>query len=248
MTISLLHPSRHRATRAGEAVAEWLGKRSGRHPIEYILSIDEDDRQMAEYRRLAAQHGVRLLIHRNRNLVEASNRAAAVATGDLLIQLADDFGCPQNWDDALVLALGDRRDVAVLVDDGLGASTTTLTIVDRAFYRHRGYLLFPGYRHMFSDNDLEEASRRSGKLLDARHLLFPHRHHTSGAVPYDETYFKGECSWGHDAHVYHKRQACDFGVRPQTPGDVVKCLWIDVQHYLFHRPRTILKGMVRRLR
>ena len=245
MKISLLHPSRNRVARAEEAIAEWLGKRSGLHTIEYIISIDRSEGQKTEYRRLAERHGAQLIIHRNRNHIEASNRAALVATGDLLVMVSDDFGCPQDWDDALALAVGDRRDVAVFVDDALGAKTMTLPIVDRAFYERSGYLLFPGYVHLFCDNDLEEVSRRLGKLIDARHLLFPHRHYTVGAAPYDEMYRKAESSWGYDANLFHKRQVRGFDLRPRTFRDVLTCGRLDVQFYA-RATQNLMRRAVRR--
>ncbi len=247
MKISLLHPSRNRAATAGDTVAEWLGKRSGRHEVEYILSIDRSDRQIAEYRRLAERHGARLIINRNRNSVQACNRAALVATGDLLIMVSDDFGCPEGWDDALAGAIGDRRDVAVLVDDGIGARTMTLPIIDRAYYRRSGYLLFPGYAHMYCDNDLEEVSRRLGKLIDAKHLVFPHRHYIVGAAPYDPTYHHAGSSWGRDALLFHQRQVRDFGLRPPTLRDVATCGWLSLRYQL-GRPREILRRVAARVR
>lgn len=246
MKISLLHPSRNRAAPADAAVAEWLGKCSGRHAIEYILSIDDSDGQIAEYRQVARRHGARLIIHPNRNYVEASNRAALVATGDLLVIVSDDFGCPPGWDDALALAVGDQRDVAVLIDDGLGARTMTLPIVGRTFYQRTGYLLFPGYIHLFSDNDLEEAARRLGKLIDARHLLFPHRHYTAGASPHDETYRNSDGSWGQGERMLAKRRMRDFDIRPPTIRDVLRDGWMDVNYY-WHGMQRVLRRAVRRV-
>jgi hypothetical protein len=137
--------------------------------------------------------------------------------------------------------------VAVFVDDGLGAKTMTLPIVDRAFYQRFGYLLFPEYCHLFCDNDLEEVSRRRGKLIDAKHLEFPHRHSNVEARPWDETYRKANGPWARDAHVFAKRQVRDFDLRPGTLRDHVICGWLDVRYYL-RRPLTLAKTARRRLR
>lgn len=247
MKISLLHPSRNRAATADATVAEWLGKSSGRHPIEYIISIDRSDGQIAAYRQLAGRHGVRLIIHPNRNSVQACNHAARVSTGDLLVMVSDDFGCPEDWDDALVRAIGERRDVAVFVNDGFGARTMTLPIIDRAFYHRFGYLLFPGYIHLYCDDDLEEVSRRRGKLIDARHLVFPHRHYMNGAAPYDPTYHHAGRSWGRDALLFQQRRVRDFDLRPPTLGDFAKCGWLRVRYDL-SRPQAIVRSVVRRVK
>lgn len=231
MKFSLLHPSRNRAAEVEPAIKEWRDKCSGLHPVEYIVSVDNNDGQLEEYRAITQRLGVELIVNPNRTHVEASNRAAQVATGDLLLQISDDFGCPQDWDTALVNAIGERRDITVLVDDGLGAKTMTLPIMDRAFYERVGYVLHPGYSHMFCDNDLEELSRQLGKLVEAKHLLFPHRHYTVGAVPFDETYRKAASSWGRDARFFAKRQVIDFGLRPKTVRDTLRGIWMDLCHY-----------------
>lgn len=95
----------------------------------------------------------------------------------------------------------------------------TLPIVDRAFYERMGYVLYPDHHHMYCDNDLEDVSRRLGQLIEAKHLLFPHRHYIAGAAPFDEMYRRPQRYWNYDAHVYHKRRVRDFGLRPRTFGD-----------------------------
>lgn len=247
MKFSLLHPSRNRASAADPAIAEWLGKQSGLHEVEYILSIDDTDSQIAAYQAIAARRGVRLIINANRTHVEASNAAARAAQGDLLLQISDDFGCPDNWDAALLAAIGDRREVAVFVDDGLGAKTMTLPIIDRAYYERVGYVLHPGYAHMFCDNDLEELARRLGKLVDAKHLHFPHRHYIIGAAPFDDTYLKAARSWGRDERFFAKRQVCDFGLRPPTLRDRLTCIAMDL-HYWVHWTGKLPGRLLHRMR
>src|SRR5207247_1570481 len=90
---SLLHPSRGRLERAAQAIGEWTARRSGAHAVEHILSIDTDD-DVAGYRRVAEAAGVRLVVNANRSVVDAANAAARAATGDVLIVVSDDFGCP----------------------------------------------------------------------------------------------------------------------------------------------------------
>lgn len=180
MKFSLLHPSRGRVRMAEQAIGEWIGRSSRRHALEYILSIDADDDDVSAYEQLAAQRAVRLIVNSNRSIVDAANAAARVATGDVFIVVSDDFGCPEAWDQAIATALGERRDVAVLVHDGSDSHIMTLPIVCRAFYEDLGYVLYPEYFHLYCDVDLTDLARRLGKLINARHLVFPHRHYTAG--------------------------------------------------------------------
>ena len=203
---------------AEEAILEWTGKCSGRHTYEYILSTDTDDAAVDAYRELAARLGIRLVVEANRSAVEAWNRAAARTSGDVLVAVSDDFGCPEEWDLALEAAIGDRRDVAVLVHDGAEGRIATLPIVGRAWYERYGYILYPEYRHMFCDDDLTHLARATGRLVDARRLVFPHRHHTAGLSPEDDTYRHGgsDLGWWRDQRVYAKRAAAHFGLRPRS--------------------------------
>jgi hypothetical protein len=217
MRYSLLHPSRGRIVQAENAIEEWLVAASGHHDIEYILSVDDDD-DVAGYRTMAERRGVGLIVGRNRSIVDAVNRAAAKATGDMFIVVSDDFGCPAGWDEVLAEILGDQRDVAVLVHDGMDARILTLPIVGRELYERLGYVYHPDYISMFCDDDLTETARGDGKLIDARHVVFPHRHFTVGGLHFDATYARerSRLAWLQGFRVFRKRTAVDFGRKPRT--------------------------------
>jgi len=215
---SLVHPSRDRLAMARQAIDEWTGGLSGRHSHEYLLSVDTDDPVVAGYRELAVSRGIRLVLGRNRSVVDAVNRAAAQATGDVIVAISDDFGCPPEWDLLLAAVLGEQRDVAVHVHDGNQDRITTLPIVGRAFYVRHGFLYYPEYVSWYADEDLTETARREGKLIDARHIVFPHRHYTLGLNPVDATYLRenSDAARWRGETVLAKRRAADFGRRPPS--------------------------------
>ena len=215
---SLIHPSRGRARQAREAIAEWRGAASGRWDYEYLLSIDADDPQQDAYAAMAADCGVALLVHRNRSIVDAVNHAARRSTGDVLIVVSDDFGCPPHWDLALEAAIGTRRNVAVLVNDAIEGRIMTLPIVDRAFYESCGYLYHPDYISMFCDDDLTEHAAQTERLVDARHLSFPHRHPSNVGGVLDATYQRQgrALAWIEGRRVLAKRRATRFGAAPAS--------------------------------
>lgn len=217
MTFSLVHASRQRIRRAGEALGEWRSRASGDHTIQYILSVDDDDPDLELYRSLAASNGVALVTGPNRTMVEAVNRGAKAATGDVLIAVSDDFGCPERWDRSIAQVIAGAREAAVLVHDGLQARILTLPILTRAFYERLGYLYHPAYISMFADDDLTDVARAAGVLIDARHLTFPHRHHVAGLSEPDDTYRRQNSnrSWWHGWGVFRRRQIDGFGA-PRT--------------------------------
>jgi hypothetical protein len=215
MRYALLHPSRGRVARAREALLEWRGRSSGTHPTEYLLSVDEDDPDLPAYGGLAREQGVRLVTGRNRSLVDAANRAAGLASADLLIVVSDDFGCPERWDEALAQVVGGRLRSAVLVHDGLAGAIMTLPILGRDWYRELGYVYHPGYFSLFADDDLTFHARSLGILIDARHLVFPHRHCSAGLSPEDATYRRQNelrhywAGW----RLFERRRVVGFGAR-----------------------------------
>ena len=244
MKFSLVHPSRGRPEQAVKAASEWRSRSSGEHDIEHLLSVDGNDPSLAQYRQIVPM-GTRLIVEPNRSLVEAANRAAAVSVGDVLIVVSDDFGCPENWDQSLARVFGERRDIAVLVNDGLGARILTLPILGRELYRRLGYVYCPAYHGMFVDDDLTETARAMNVLVDARSLLFPHRHFTIGESTIDATYLRHNqpLSWWNGWRTFQKRRLDGFGavapdpearaaaarvdlyVRLRVAGSIVRRLW-----------------------
>jgi hypothetical protein len=230
---SLLHPSRGRVARAAQAIAEWTARRNGAHAVEYILSVDTDD-DVAGYRGVAEATGVRLVVNVNRSIVDAVNAAARASTGDVLIVVSDDFGCPDGWDRAVAEVVGDRRDAAVLVHDGIEGRIMTLPILGRALYETLGYIYHPAYVSMFCDDDLTHTAAAMGRLVDARHLMFPHRHYTVGLSAVDATYARqnSNAAWWHGWRVMEKRRANGFGLGARTLAVRAKEVEIDVRYFV----------------
>jgi len=244
---SLLHPSRGRCARATEAIREWTARRSGSHAVEHILSVDTDD-DVDGYRRVANAEEVQLVVNANRSIVDAVNAAARTSTGDVLIVVSDDFGCPDDWDRVLAEVIGDRRDVAVLVHDGVAARILTLPILGRALYETLGYVYHPDYVSMFVDDDLTHTARAMGKLVDARHLLFPHRHYTAGKSALDATYARqnSNAAWWHGWRVIEKRRANGFGLGERTLAVRAKELEVDVRYFVRIYGSRVKRMLLRR--
>ena len=65
-----------------------------------------------------------------------------------------------------------------------------MPIVSQSRYERLGYLFYPEYESMFADNDLCSHARQDGVVIDARHLMFPHKHPlvTGDGSTWDEAY------------------------------------------------------------
>jgi hypothetical protein len=126
--------------------------------------------------------------------VGAWNTAANAATGDALIQIADDFDPPIGWDKAIIDAFGgDLFAPKVLrVSDGNRTDgLLTLAIVTRRWFEQHG--LFHGeFRNVFSDNDLTARAEKARAIKDAPHIVIKHQHpFFNPKVPMDATYERG---------------------------------------------------------
>lgn len=210
--ISLIHPSRGRPVKAEEALQNWWGDYMRGHDFEHILSIDEDDPNKGQYLELFPI-GYTVIVNNNKSLVEATNRAAEKAVGDIIVYLSDDFRCPENWIQLLITEFDKYpgQPIVLKVDDCLQkfhVAVLTIPIMNRLAYEALGYFFNPDFKSMHVDEHLYWRSKKLGFLRFAPHLKFPHDHYSIGLAKYDETYKRSEANWDHgkNALAIHKKE------------------------------------------
>lgn len=183
--ISLLHASRGRAQKASAARKAWFDLAEHPDRIEHIFAIDEDDDASIPLRRF---HHV--MNPAGGGCVQAWNAAAAISTGDILIQMSDDFMPPAKWDTEIIKRLGDLRFPKVLqVSDGFRTDgLLCIAILTRARYLDQRYLFHPDFKSVYSDNWFTHTAIRDRILIDARDLVFQHLHPLTGKGEWDQTY------------------------------------------------------------
>jgi hypothetical protein len=238
MKISLLHPSRNRSEKAAKAIENWLQKSSKKIAIEYILSLDNDEVQLNNYlewlQRLDGLYcnvSVKHIRGYSDFVVAATNRAARISTGDVLVFMADDFDCPVNWDEKIVeiitknvdrrleLAYAinslkeqiEARVIALLVEDGCNTNYNLLTlpIITKEFYLMNGYFFHPFFKSMWCDNFIFEQAKRGGYLIDCRkELTFVHKHFCNPNIEHkaelDETYIRSNNQYDEGKKVFDR--------------------------------------------
>lgn len=207
--ITLLHPSRGRAKKALETYNYWMDQASGDLNIEHILSIDNDDVQRESY--LSFKNSL-VIPNDNKDVVEATNKAAKFSSGDILIYLSDDFKCPKYWD-RLVFEKMRKTECLLKVDDCLQKfhiPVLTIPIMSRALYERLGYFWHPEYKSMFVDEDLYWTCKNNGWIIEAPELKFPHEHCANGMAENDETYKRSSANWNQGKEVFRKRKLANF--------------------------------------
>lgn len=208
--ISLIHPSRGRPEKSFNNSKEWTEKAGC--DVELIVSIDVSDSESMRYQHF--YKGMYVVEGVNSSVVEATNRAAKYAKGDILLYLSDDFKCPDNWGASIYQSVKDFGPVWLLkVDDCLQqfeVPVLTIPIMSRGLYERLGYFWHPGYRSMFVDEDLFWTAKKLGCLRNAQHLKFPHHHVSVGKAPDDETYKRSAANWDSGKSFYQSRKAAGF--------------------------------------
>jgi len=168
----------------------WLGRASNPEAVEHWFAIDEDDAESRDKLRrfrhvISAEGGYS---------VGAWNTAAKAATGDVLIQIADDFEPPLGWDKLILDALGGdlfAPNVLRVSDGNRKDKIITCAIVTRRWYEAHG-LFCEAYQNVFSDNDFTVAADRQGAIIEAPHILIQHHHpFFNNKIAMDATYDRG---------------------------------------------------------
>ena len=195
---SILHTSA-RPDKWRAVYDDWMAKCVRPEDVEYVLCIDPrwgfDTEDMSKYDTRLDNVWV-VLNNRRRCYVDGVNLAAEGSTGSILIVNADDqFAC-DDWDYELIKAYSpdiDRNyfdgglppikaDNAFVIEVFTGTpyeherGVMVMPILSRARYEQQGYVFYPEYESMFADNDFCESARQDGVVIDARDLMFPHRH------------------------------------------------------------------------
>lgn len=194
MRFSLIHPSRERAQLAYKNALDILMRALYPTSIEYIIVIDSNDPQEAEYCRVVMELNrryplVTLLKAGSRNCVQALNCGAEFSTGDILVYVSEDFVFPLYWDASILNAAGKNDDFIMWVKDGIQIDIMTSVIQSRKYYEHLGYLYHGSYHSMFADDDMTAVAKILGKIIMAHHIMIKHNHPSiPGGLPRDKTF------------------------------------------------------------
>jgi len=205
---SILHTSA-RPDKWREVYRAWMLKAAHFENVEYVLCIDKRWGFTAKDARDAQEMSVVVVENEGRRCyVDGVNTAARASSGSILIVNADDqFPC-EGWDTRLCEAICTRLapghdllrvlegEPSFVVEVSTGTDYKNIAehdrgilvmpILSRARYEQQGGNVFhPEYESMFADNDFCEWARQDGVLIDARHLMFPHKHWVNGGRVWD---------------------------------------------------------------
>jgi glycosyltransferase involved in cell wall biosynthesis len=186
-TFSLCHATRGRTSQALECRDTWLSSATNPRSVEHIFAVDSDDREGVQMSKQFVS-----VVSQSKTCVAAWNLAATRATGQIFVQLSDDWRPVQGWDAMLLAAIGDRKGEFVLaISDGTRKDDLLcMAILSRERWEKQGREMFsPEYESMYSDNEFSVRAFADGVVIDARdRITFRHLHPAFGSAANDATY------------------------------------------------------------
>lgn len=215
MLISIIHPSLGRPVQARKCYDHWKQTCSGEHEIEWIVSLNRTDEELENYQQCFIGADVVLLKTNSTNMVQATNQAAKVCAGDILILVSDDMWSPEMWDSRILHKYEMIDGAGILqVYDGITAQKLTIPIMNRLAYLKLGYMYHPEYISMFADDDLRKTALKHNMLYNATDIVIEHKHYSIGKSKYDKTYAleNSQRAWKQGEQLYFERAKLQFPI------------------------------------
>lgn len=215
MLISIIHPSLGRPVQARKCYDHWMQTCSGEHEIEWIVSLNRSDTELENYEQCFIGAKVVLLRTNSSNMVQATNQAAKVCAGELLILVSDDMWSPEMWDSRILHKYEMIDGAGILqVFDGITAQKLTIPIMNRLAYLKLGYMYHPEYISMYADDDLRKTALKHDMLYNATDIVIEHKHYSVGKSKYDKTYAteNSRLAWKQGEQLYFERAKLQFPI------------------------------------
>jgi hypothetical protein len=188
---------------------------SGNHEYEWIVSLSKKDETIEQYYQTFTESNAVIIQTRSNNMVEATNEAAKVSAGQILILVSDDMWSPQLWDERILHKFEMIDGPGLLqVHDGITSKKMTIPIMNREAYAKLGYMYHPEYISMFADDDLRATALTHGMYYNATDILIEHRHFSIGKAKYDKTYQSenSKTAWRKGEKIFFERAKLKFPI------------------------------------
>lgn len=209
--ISVIHPSRGRPVQSFERMKEWFYKATLK--FELIVSLDNDDETLSHYNSLYQSFPMAhtLNVADNKSSVEAINRAARIAKGDILMVVSDDQEPCPRWAARLLRYVEGKKDWIMKSMDGIQPHIITMPIMDRVYYQRDGYIYYPEYKHLFCDRELTDVAHIRKRVI-TKNIMFRHKHHSVTHRHYDAIAKRNDETYNEGKKLYLSRKKINFGL------------------------------------
>jgi hypothetical protein len=218
MKLLIKIPTRSRFQQFVAAFMKYKYMLSGKHTVNYLVSLDEDDTVMNSdgARKFMDYHGIKYFYGTSKGKIEAINADMDKAPEyDVLILGSDDMHpIVRDYDDIIVTEIGDcSKEVVLHYNDGRqNERLNTMPIMTKAYYDRFGYIYNPEYVSVYCDNEFTLLSRQLGVAKYIPRSLFHHGWIETNGI--DALYQRNESPeyYKKDAETFKRRAETNFGM------------------------------------
>jgi hypothetical protein len=215
-------PTRNRPEKFKTVFSRYLTFLSGRHDVQFILTMDTDDPtmnndSMKEWLATRAKNAdIKWFYGDSKTKIQAVNADMEGVDGDVLLLASDDMVPVQmGYDEIIFGAFGQvfpDFDGAIKFWDGLRPKEDmlmTLAVMGFPLYRKFGYIYHPSYKSLYCDNEQTQVCAALKKLVRCDMCIIQHQ--WSGE-PWDELHARNENAemYGVDGENFKARSARKF--------------------------------------
>lgn len=239
MKILYKYPTRQRSLKFLRCISSYYDLMRG-DDYEFVVSIDDDDREMHSPEVMSLMKGMSNLTVRsgnNKTKIEAINADIPTGEWDILVLVSDDMIPEVEGFDQIIRSDMMREypdtDGVLWYFDGWRKDLNTLCILGRKYYNRFGYIYHPEYKSFWCDMEFTEVANSLGRQKYSDTTIIRHLH--PDIVIQDSTAekkfrdllpeFASQGSGGHDALwqknslpgdpdrlIYEKRKTRNFDI------------------------------------
>jgi hypothetical protein len=224
--ILVKYASRSRPDRFFEGLHNLLDYAANKDDVTVFCILDRDDHSMFQdnfpsqrFNRETTEHAVKFANvifdwGESRSKIHAINRPIPEGINwDILVNFSDDMRFTVNgWDEHVREGFRCNPPDAWLhyPDSTAKNMLSTMSIMDKAYYAHDGYIYHPSYQSLWCDNEAQEVAKMRGRYIYMGTQIFDHYHPAYGHVPWDEQYLRQQKFWNEDELLYIYRKSKNF--------------------------------------
>jgi hypothetical protein len=187
---------------------------------EFIVSCDLDDITMNQgyvIETINKYPNVKLFYSNNKTKIQAINANLSDVDFDILLLASDDMIPIVKGFDTIIkkkmLEHYPDTDGVLWFNDGYqGNRLNTLCILGKKYYDRFGYIYYPEYHSVWSDNEFMDVANLLGKQTYFEDVIIQHQHPDYGFGNRDTTHALNNNNGSHDGKLYYRRKQINFGL------------------------------------
>lgn len=217
MKLLIKFPTRNRPNKFLKVLDRYINYLEDKS-TEIIVSCDLDDVTMTEEyitEFISQYNNVKIFFSGNKSKIEAINADLKDVDFDIVLLASDDMipivkGFDKIIKEKMLEYYPDTDGVLWFNDGYQGKKLNTLCILGKKYYDRFGYIYYPEYQSVWSDNEFMDVANLLGKQTYFEEVIIEHQHPDYGFGNRDIIHLLNNNNGGHDGNLYHNRKLNNF--------------------------------------